>query len=185
MKFTIATIPGDGIGPEVVQECVKVLESIAAISGHTFSTTFLLGGGAALDAVGVPLPEDTLAVAQESDAVLLGALGGSKWDHVDGHLRPERGLLDLRKSLGLFANLRPALLFPSLSLACPLHPDIAAEGINMMVVRELTGGIYFGKQELLTDENGKKYAYDTLMYHENEIRRIAKVALDLAKRRKG
>jgi 3-isopropylmalate dehydrogenase len=181
MKFTIATVPGDGIGPEVVRETIKVLEVVAGFSGHDFSYPLLLAGGAALDTVGHPLPEDTLKSCQEADAVLLGAVGGPKWDHLEGDLRPERALLGLRKGLGLFANLRPALLFPALQEACPLHPDIASKGIDVMVVRELTGGLYFGKQERLQDQAAKWYAYDTMMYHEDEIRRIARVALSLAK----
>lgn len=185
MKFTIATIPGDGIGPEVIQETIKVLEAVAAIGGHTFSYPLLLAGGAALDATGHPLPEETLQTAKEADAVLLGAVGGPKWDHLEGEYRPERALLGLRKSLGLFANLRPAVLFQPLKEACPLHPTIAAKGIDVMVVRELTGGLYFGKQERLQDEQGGWYAYDTMQYHESEIRRIARVALDLAKGRSG
>lgn len=185
MKFTIATIPGDGIGPEVIRETIKVLEVVSGFTGHTFSYPMLLAGGAALDAAGHPLPDETLDIAREADAVLLGAVGGPKWDHLEGSLRPERALLGLRKSLGLFANLRPAVLFPSLQEACPLHPAIASKGIDVMVVRELNGGLYYGKQERLTDEAGKEYAYDTMAYHEDEIRRIARVALQLAKNRKG
>lgn len=180
MKYTIATIPGDGIGPEVIQETIKVLEVVAGMTGRVFSYTMLLAGGAALDAVGYPLPEETLEKAKEADAVLLGAVGGPKWDHLEGELRPERALLGLRKSLGLFANLRPAMLFPALREACPLHPDTASKGIDIMVVRELTGGLYFGKQERCRDESGKEYAYDTMTYHEDEIRRITKVAFGLA-----
>ncbi len=185
MKYNIATIPGDGIGPEVVHETIKVLEVVAGLTGHTFSYSMLLAGGAALDAAGHPLPEETLQTAMAADAVLLGAVGGPKWDHLEGDLRPERALLGLRKGLGLFANLRPALLFPALKQACPLHPDTAEKGIDIMVVRELTGGLYFGKQERLTDKEGKEFAYDTMMYHEDEIRRITRVAFDLAKGRKG
>ena len=185
MKYTIAIIPGDGIGPEVMQEAIKVLEVIAGISGHTFSYEFLLAGGAALDVTGHPLPKETLNTAQEADAVLLGALGGPKWDHLESHLRPESGgLLGLRKGMGLFANLRPAVLFPALQSACPLHPKTAEKGIDIMVVRELTGGLYFGKRDRKKDDKGKEYAFDTLYYHEDEIRRIAKIAFQLAEKRK-
>jgi len=124
MKFTIATIPGDGIGPEVIRETIKVLEVVSGFTGHTFSYPMLLAGGAALDAAGHPLPDETLDIAREADAVLLGAVGGPKWDHLEGSLRPERALLGLRKSLGLFANLRPAVLFPSLQEACPLEKNM-------------------------------------------------------------
>jgi 3-isopropylmalate dehydrogenase len=185
MKYHIATIPGDGIGPEVIHETIKMLEVIAGINGHTFSYEFLLAGGAAIDATGHPLPEETLNTAAQSDAVLLGAVGGPKWDHLEGEYRPERALLGLRKSLGLFANLRPAKLFDSLSEACPLHPDISRKGIDVMVVRELTSGLYFGKQERKKDDHNLEYAFDTMYYHENEIRRIARTAFNLAKGRSG
>ena len=182
MKYNIATIPGDGIGPEVVQETIKVMEVIAGLTGHSFSYSMLLAGGAALDAVGHPLPEETLKTAMSADAVLLGAVGGPKWDHLEGELRPERALLGLRKGLGLFANLRPAILFDELIEACPLKPEIVSGGLDIVVVRELTGGIYFGDKGFKDTDLGKA-AYDVEQYAEEEVRRIAKVAFDMAMKR--
>ena len=185
MKYSITTIPGDGIGQEVMMETIKVLDVITAAGGHEIQYHNHLAGGAAIDETGHPLPQNTLDAALQADAVLLGAVGGPKWDHLEGEFRPERALLGLRKALGLFANLRPAVLHPALTDACPLHPDISRKGIDIMVVRELTGGLYFGKQQQLVDDDGLGAAYDTLYYHENEIRRILQVAFDLAKGRKG
>ena len=143
-NFKIATIPGDGIGPEIVVETIKVLEKIGEIFGHKFEFTEVLAGGIAIDKTGVPLPDETVAVCKASDAVLLGAVGGWKWDVLPGDQRPERALLGLRGELGLYANLRPAILHDALKDACPLRADIAAGGIDIMIVRELTGGMYFG-----------------------------------------
>lgn len=184
MKKNIAVIKGDGIGPEVVDQAVLVLDRVAERYGHSFSYEEVLAGGAALDAYGIPLPEETVAVCRKSDAVLLGAMGGPKWDVLPGHLRPEKGLLGLRAALGLFANIRPAVLFSELAGASPLKPEIFGEdGMDLVVVRELTGGIYFGKRETGRDEEGE-FAYDTMSYTEKEIRRIAVVAFELAMTRK-
>ncbi|RQD67931.1 MAG: 3-isopropylmalate dehydrogenase [Tindallia sp. MSAO_Bac2] len=184
MHKNIAVIPGDGIGPEVMKQALKVLKHIGNTFNHQFNLSECLAGGAAIDRDGIPLPSETLEICKNADAVLLGALGGPKWDHLDGKNRPERALLILRKELELFANLRPAILFPALKDACPLKPSLVENGMNLMVVRELTGGIYFGDQEKLKDSNGKEAAYDTMYYHEDEIRRIAKIAFEMALKRK-
>lgn len=182
MDFKIAVIPGDGIGPDVVEETLKVLDKIGEKYGHNFSYTEVLMGGAAIDQTGEPLPEETLEVCKNSDAVLLGAVGGPKWDNLPGNKRPEAGLLGIRKGLGLFANLRPALLFEALKDACPLKPEIVGDGLDICVVRELTGGIYFGEKGFKETENGQA-AYDTMLYSEEEVRRIAKIAFDMAMKR--
>jgi 3-isopropylmalate dehydrogenase len=182
MNANIAVIPGDGIGPEVTNEAIKVLNAVGKRYGHTFSYTKVLAGGCAIDAFDTPLPEETLDVCKKADAVLLGAVGGEKWDTLPGDKRPEAGLLGLRKGLGLYANLRPAILFPSLSENCPLRPDIVSGGLDILVVRELTGGIYFGeKGRTVTD--GEKAAYDVEKYSESEVRRIAKTAFEMARLR--
>ena len=146
MNYKIAVIPGDGIGPEVIRETIKVLQKMEEKTEHTFQFTEVLAGGCAIDATGECLPEDTVKVCKESDAVLLGAVGGWKWDTLPGDQRPERALLGLRKELGLFANLRPALLFDDLADACPLKKEIVEGGLDLLVIRELTGGIYFGEK---------------------------------------
>lgn len=183
MAYKIAVIPGDGIGPEVIEETIKVLKVIEDKYNHSFEFTELLVGGAAIDQTGHPLPQETVDVCKSSDAVLLGAVGGPKWDTLPGELRPEKALLGLRGELGLFANLRPAVLYKPLKDACPLKPEVADKGIDIMVVRELTGGIYFGDRG--TRENGKMgfEAYDTEAYSVGEIERIAKVACEIAKKR--
>jgi len=183
-EYKIATIPGDGIGPEVIAETVKVLEKIGKLYGHTFNFTEVLAGGIAIDKTGEPLPQETIDICKASDAVLLGAVGGWQWDTLPGHMRPERALLGLRGALGLYANLRPALLHDALKDACPLRPDIAAGGIDIMVVRELTGGMYFGDRGRKDTDLGPA-AWDTEMYATEEVRRIAVVAFDLARKRKG
>jgi 3-isopropylmalate dehydrogenase len=187
MDCKIVTIPGDGIGPEIVREACKVLDKVGEVFGHTFSYKEILMGGCSIDAYGVPLTDEALETAKQSDAVLLGAVGGnvgnSRWYDVAPNLRPEAGLLAIRKGLNLFANLRPAYLYNELSDACPLKKEISAKGFDMIIVRELTGGLYFGERH--TEEvNGVLQATDTLVYNENEIRRIAIKAFDIAMKRK-
>lgn len=184
MKVQIAVIHGDGIGPEVVDQALLVLNRVGEKFGHSFSYTKVRAGGCAIDAVGHCLPQETIATCKASDAVLLGAVGGWQWDTLPGDERPERALLGLRKELGLFANLRPALLFDELMDACPLKPEIVAGGLDIVVVRELTGGIYFGEKGVRDTPLGKA-AYDVEQYAEEEVRRIARVAFDMAKKRKG
>jgi len=182
--YTITVIPGDGIGREVVAGGVKVLETISKKYGHQFTFTHTLAGGAALDAVGIPLPEETLTSCRASDAVLLGAVGGPKWDKNPFHLKPEQALLGLRKSLGLYANIRPAKIFSALIDASALKREVV-EGVDIVVVRELTGGIYFGTPRGIAMKNGEPVATTTLVYSESEIQRIAKSAFEIAlKRRK-
>lgn len=186
MKCNIVTIPGDGIGPEIVREAVRVLDRVGEVFGHSFEYTEILMGGCSIDKYGVPLTEEALETAKKSDAVLLGAVGGkvgnSRWYDVAPNLRPEAGLLAIRKGLGLFANLRPAYLYRELSGACPLKPEIIGDGFDMIIVRELTGGLYFGERH--TEEvDGVLTAVDTLTYNENEIRRIAVKAFDIAMKR--
>lgn len=179
MEKKIAVIKGDGIGPEIVTQALKVLDKIAMKYGHTFVYDEVLAGGCAIDATGKCLPEETIAKCKASDSVLLGAVGGPKWDDQPSTNRPEKALLGIRAQLGLFANLRPAQLFPQLAGACPLKEEIMNKGIDFVVVRELTGGIYFGKHE--TEEiEGQKVARDIMEYSESEIKRIAKVAFDTA-----
>jgi 3-isopropylmalate dehydrogenase len=180
----ICVMPGDGIGPEIVEQGLNVLNVIGEKFGHTFETEEVLIGGAAIDAKGVPLPDETVEACKAADAVLLGAVGGPKWDTIDPSIRPERGLLGIRKALGLFANLRPASLFPQLKDACFLRPDIVEKGIDVMVVRELTGGIYFGEPKGEGEKDGQKYGFNTMVYYEEEIRRIAKIAFETARKRK-
>lgn len=186
MNCKIVTIPGDGIGPEIVREACKVLNQVGNVYGHSFDYTEILMGGCSIDAYGVPLTNEALDTAKQSDAVLLGAVGGdvgnSKWYDVAPHLRPEAGLLAIRKGLNLFANIRPAYLYKELSGACPLKREIIGDGFDMVIMRELTGGLYFGERH--TEEvDGVMQATDTLTYNENEIRRIAVKAFDIAMKR--
>jgi len=183
MEWNIALIKGDGIGPEVINETTKVLDKIGAKFGHTFNYTEVMAGGAAIDATGAPLPQETIDVCKKSDAVLLGAVGGWKWDTLPGHLRPERALLGLRGELGLYANLRPAVLHNALRGACPLREDIVGEeGIDIMVVRELTGGMYFGDRGRRETELGEA-AWDTEQYAVKEVERIARTGFETAMKR--
>lgn len=182
MNFRIATIPGDGIGPEVIAETILVLEKIGEKFGHTFTFTEVLAGGCAIDATGEPLPAETVKVCKESDSVLLGAVGGPKWDTLPGNQRPERALLGLRGELGLYANLRPAVLHKALKNACPLREDIVADGIDICVVRELTGGMYFGDRGRTQGSMGEA-AYDTECYSVGEVERIARTAFQIARTR--
>ena len=179
----IATVPGDGIGPEIVSAALQVLQKIEARYGHTFTITPLPAGGTALDQFGVPLPDSTLQACLRSDSVLLGAVGGPKWDGLPGHLRPERALLGIRKELGLYANLRPAKLLPALRAASPLRGDIADAGFDMLMVRELTGGMYFGESGRRETDRGQE-AYDTEAYSVMEIERIGHTAFRAARGRR-
>lgn len=178
MNIRLALIPGDGIGPDIVSEAVRVLDRVAEKYGHSVRYERLTAGGAAIDETGAPLPEKTLSTAEECDAVLLGAVGGPKWDNVPSELRPEKALLGLRGGLGLFCNLRPALLYPQLASACPLRSELVEGGLDLMVVRELTGGIYFGAKERTEDR-----ASDVMSYTKEEIRRIAIKAFEIARKR--
>ncbi len=179
MDFKIAVIKGDGVGPEIIDEGIKILNKIGEKFNHNFECTNVLGGGAAIDVYGVPLPEESLDVCKQSDAVLLGAVGGPKWDNVPSEVRPEKGLLALRSNLGLFVNLRPATMHESIKESSPLRADIVEKGIDFVVVRELTGGIYFGERKTGV-EDGIEFAYDVEKYDENEIRRIGKKAFETA-----
>ena len=187
MNCKITTIPGDGIGPEIVREACRVLDRAGQVFGHTFTYTEVLMGGCSIDKYGVPLTEEALETAKNSDAVLLGAVGGnvgnSRWYDVAPNLRPEAGLLAIRKGLNLFANIRPAYLYQELADACPLKKEIIGDGFDMVIMRELTGGLYFGERH--TEEvDGVLQATDTLTYNEDEIRRIAVKAFDIAMKRK-
>ena len=182
MEFNIALLKGDGIGPEIVDSAVRVLEKIGEKFGHKFNFTPYLIGGCAIDAVGEPLPKETVDGCLASDSVLLGAVGGYKWDNLSGDKRPEKALLGIRSALGLFTNLRPAKLYPALKDASPLRQDIVSKGFDLVIVRELTGGIYFGERGYRDGKYGNE-AYDTEAYSEMEIRRIAKVAFETAMKR--
>ena len=178
----VLVLPGDGIGPEIVNEAVKVLNVATEKFGLNIELDEALVGGAAVDAEGDPLPEGTLAKARAADAILFGSIGGPKWDAIERDKRPERGLLRLRSSLGLFANLRPAILFPQLADASSLKPEVVS-GLDILIVRELTGGIYFGQPRGIKEENGERVGFNTYVYSESEMRRIAKVAFELAMKR--
>ena len=187
MNFNIAVIKGDGIGPEIVNEAIKVLDKVAAKYNHTFNYTEVLMGGCSIDATGVPLTDEAIEVCKASDAVLLGSIGGdtttSPWYKLEPSLRPEAGLLKLRKSLGLFANIRPAYLYKELKAACPLKDEIIGDGFDLVIMRELTGGLYFGERKTV-EENGVLKAYDSLTYDEKEIRRIAIKGFETAMKRR-
>ncbi len=183
MSKKILILPGDGIGPEIMAEAVNVINCLREESGLDVELDEALVGGAAYDAAGHPLPEATLELAREVDAILLGAVGGAKWESLDIAVRPEKGLLGLRSELNLFANLRPAILYPQLADASTLKPEVVS-GLNLMIVRELTGGIYFGQPRGVRElENGEKEGFNTLVYRESEIDRIVRVAFDIAKKR--
>ena len=182
MKFRIALVPGDGIGPEIVADAVEVLKKVAAKYGHEFEFSEYAAGGAAIDKFGEPLPQETIDGCLASDSVFLGTVGGPKWDAQPNHLRPEQAILGLRKNLGLYTNLRPAKIQPALADACVLRPDIAAKGFDIMIVRELTGGIYFGERG--RNETGDT-AFDTEKYSVYEIERNARNAFETARKRKG
>ncbi len=182
MNYKITVLPGDGIGPDIVAEALKVLELIGEKFGHSFLFTEADLGGIAIDRHGEPLPQATVDKCKSSDAVLLGAVGGPKWDTLPGNKRPEAGLLGIRAALGLYANLRPAIIYNALKDASPLKSEIISNGIDIMVIRELTGGIYFGKRGRL-DTDGGEAAFDTEMYNVSEIKRIAKVGFETAMKR--
>lgn len=183
MNYKIAVIPGDGIGPEVTREAIKALDAVADKFGHKFEYEYLLAGGAAIDETGRCLPDETVEAAKKSDAVLLGAVGGPKWDNLPGEERPEKALLGLRKALGLFANLRPAIMFDELKGACPLKEEKVQGGLDIMVVRELTGGIYFGERGIKDTPDMGKAAYDVELYSEKEVERVAEIAFSMAMKR--
>ena len=187
MNLNIGVIKGDGIGPEIVTEAMKVLDKVAYVYGHTCNYTQLLMGGASIDVHGVPLTSETVAQAKASDAVLMGSIGGdaktSPWYQLEPSKRPEAGLLKIRKELNLFANLRPAILYDELKGACPLKEEITEGGFDLMIMRELTGGLYFGERKTI-EEDGVITAHDSLTYNENEIRRIAKRGFDIAMKRR-
>ena len=187
MNLNITCIPGDGIGPEIVAEAKKVLDAVAEKYGHSITYTDILMGGASIDVHGVPLTDEAIETAKSADAVLMGSIGGntttSPWYKLPPNLRPEAGLLKIRKALNLFANLRPAILYEELADACPLRKDISEKGFDMLIMRELTGGLYFGERKTI-EENGVLKAIDTLTYDENEIRRIAIKGFDIARKRR-
>ena len=182
MKKSIAVIRGDGIGPEIVNQALLVLDKIAAKFGHEFTYTDVDMGGCAIDKYGDPLPQHELDKCTASDSVLLGAVGGPKWNDVPGPQRPEKGLLRLRAGMGVYSNNRPAKIWPQLSDASPLRPEIVAKGIDFIIVRELIGGIYFGKHETV-ERDGQKVAIDELTYSEEEIRRIGRIGFETARKR--
>lgn len=184
MTKKIAVLPGDGIGPEIVAEAIKVLNVLKS-DGLDIEFEYGLIGGAAYDETGTPFPDETLVLSKSADAILLGAVGGYKWESLDISVRPEKGLLAIRSALNLFANLRPAILYPQLADASTLKHDVVA-GLDLMIVRELTGGIYFGQPRgIRTLENGEKEGFNTLVYRESEVQRIGKVAFDIAQKRQG
>jgi 3-isopropylmalate dehydrogenase len=181
--FKIAVLPGDGIGPEIIDSALKVLDVVAKKYGLTFEYKFGLVGGAAIDETGDPLPPETLKICKESDAILFGAVGGEKWDNLPTDKRPEKGLLRIRKELELFANIRPAKAYEPLLDASPLKPEII-KGVDLVVLRELTGDVYFGEPRGREVRNGERVGYNTMIYYENEVKRIAKLAFELARNRR-
>ena len=185
MKLQIAILPGDGIGPEIMAQAVKALEAVARAFHHELTLCHGLIGGAAIDEKATPLPMETIDMCAACDAILLGAVGGPKWETLEPSLRPERGLLAIRSRFKLFANLRPARVWPELAGATLLRPDISARGVDLLVVRELTGGIYFGKPSGLETRDGRRVGYNTMIYDEDEIRRVARVAFEAARKRRG
>ena len=185
MTKKILILPGDGIGPEIVAQAEKLIAHLINECGLEAELSHGLIGGSAIDADGVPLPDATLNMAKESDAILLGSVGGPKWEKIERSIRPERGLLAIRSALGLYANLRPAVLFPQLAAASTLKADVVSD-LDIMIVRELTGGIYFGEPRGIRElDDGQRQGFNTLIYSESEIERIARTAFDVAAKRKG
>jgi 3-isopropylmalate dehydrogenase len=182
--YEIAVMPGDGIGPEVVGQAIKVLDRVGKKCGFQLQYRYADIGGIAIDKTGVPLPDKTLQICKASDAVLLGAVGGYQWDDLPGDKRPEAGLLGIRAGLGLFANYRPAVIYAPLKNASPLKDRITRDGLDILVLRELTGGIYFGEKKRITDPNGEPAAYDTMIYRKYEVERIARLAFEAARLRR-
>ena len=183
MEKNIALLPGDGIGPEIVDETVKLFDAVANKFGHKFNYSHHLIGGIAIDETGDPLPEETLGACLESDAILMGAVGGPKWDDPTARVRPEQGLLRIRKELAVFANIRPVKVFDALAHASPLRPEIV-KGVDIVFVRELTGGIYFGTPRGRDERDGQRVGYDTMIYSESEIERILRIGFELARGRR-
>lgn len=182
MKKNIAVIKGDGIGPEIVAQAIKVLDKVATVFQHEFTYNYVDMGGVAIDKYGVPLPDETVKICLESDSVLLGAVGGNKWNDLPAAIRPEKGLLGIRKAMEVFSNIRPAKLWTELASASPLRADIAKKGFDFIIVRELTGGIYFGEHK--TEKiSGKEVASDLMIYSEEEIERIARIGFETARKR--
>ncbi len=181
-EFHIAVVAGDGIGPEVTEQAIAVLNKVGELFHHAFHFNKVLAGGCAIDATGKCLPEETLEECKKADSVLLGAVGGPKWDNVAGDQRPERALLGLREKLGLYANLRPAIIHKALADACPLKPEITGDSLDILIVRELTGGIYFGEKGYREGKYGQE-AFDIEAYSEMEVKRIAKTAFEVAMQR--
>ena len=184
MEARIVVLPGDGIGEEIIKETHKVLNKIEEKFGHNFTYQFAEIGGSSIDKFGSPLTDETLDSCRQANAILLGAVGGPKWDNIDVRIRPEKGLLKLRKSLGLFANLRPVKIYPSLASASPIKPD-RLEGIDILVIRELTSGIYFGQPRFTEETEKGLHAVDTMEYYDFEVKRIAEMAFNFAAKRKG
>lgn len=182
-EYNICVLPGDGIGPDVIEQGIKVLNAIAKKYDTKFNYEYALIGGVAIEETGVPLPEKTLEIAKKSDAVYLGAVGDWKYDTIEPHLRPERALLGIRKALGLYANLRPAVVYPELVDSSPLKKELV-EGADIMIIRELTGGAYFGEPKGVEVKDGQKIGYNNMIYTESEIERIAKVAFEVAMKRR-
>lgn len=185
MEYSICVLPGDGIGPDITAQAVKILHTVGQRFNHEFTFSEHMLGGTALDRHGHPLPQETIEACKRADAILLGAVGGPKWDQVEHSLRPEQGLLGLRKALDLFANLRPAVIYPELAHSSYLRPDIVRQGIDLLVLRELTGGIYFGRPKGVRTMEGQRVGINSMVYTEGEIRRIGRMGFEIAAQRKG
>ena len=184
MNYTVSVLPGDGIGPEVIGETIKVFQSISSRYGHQFNFRTGLIGGAAIDQFGTALPDETLQMCKDTDAVLFGAVGGPKWDHVNAAVRPEQGILAIRKGLGLYANVRPVKVYPAIINSSPIKPELL-KNVDMIILRELTGGLYFGKpKKRWKTTTGKRRGVDTLKYTEEEVERIVRMGFEMARARR-